>query len=45
MKPIDMDTNISDMTWAIPYIRQATLDYLKIDMDIAKIGTGDIAVS
>ena len=23
----------------------ATLDYFKIDMDIAKIGTGDIAIS
>ena len=34
--------NISDMTWTI---RHATLDCLKTNMDIAKIATGDIAVS
>ena len=44
MKPIDMGKHITDMTWAIP-IRHVTLDHLKIDMDIAKIGTGDIAIS
>ena len=44
MKPIDMGNDISDMTWAIPYIRHATLGYLKIDMGIAKIGTGDFAI-
>ena len=42
MKPIDMEKNISNATWAI---RHATLDFLKIDMDIAKIETGDIAIS
>ena len=43
MKPIstwDKNTIV-----AIPLIRHATLDYLKIDIDIAKIGSGDIAVS
>ena len=27
--------NISDMTWAIPYIRHATLDHFKIGMQFA----------
>ena len=45
MKPIDMGNNIGDMTWEIPLIRHATLGYLKIDIGIAKIGTGDIAIS
>ena len=44
MKPIDMEKNISDMTWAIPLTRHVTLDHVKIDMDFAKIGTGDIAI-
>ena len=45
MKPIDMGKNISDMTWAVSKIRHAALDYLKIDMNFAKIATGDIAIS
>ena len=45
MEPIDMRKHISDMTWAFPKIRQATFAYSKIDMVIAKITTGDIAIS
>ena len=37
MKPIDMGKNINDKTWAIRH--------LKINMDIAKIGTGVIVIS
>ena len=45
MMPIDMGTNISDMTWAFSYMGQATFGYFKIDMDIANITTGDIDIS
>ena len=36
---------ISDMTWGISSIRQATLDYSKIDRNISKIETRDIVIS
>ena len=45
MELTDMRRNIIDMTWAISLIRQATFGYFKIDMEIAKIMTGDIAFS
>ena len=45
MELIDMRINMTDMTWAFPYIRQGTFGYFKIDMEIAEIMTGDIAIS
>ena len=44
MEPIDMRKN-TDMTWTVPYIRQATFGYFKINIEIAKTTTGDIAIS
>ena len=41
MEPTDMRKTIINVTWTF---RQVTLD-IKIDMEIAKIMTGDIAIS
>ena len=35
--------SIINMTWTLSKIQRATLDYSKIDMEFAKIATGDIS--
>ena len=44
MELINMRKNITDMTWAFSLIRQATFSYFKINMEVAKITTGHIAI-
>ena len=45
MELIDMRKKITDMPWAFPQIWQTTYGHFKIEMEIAKITIGDIAIS
>ena len=45
MKPIDTGTNICDMTMGFSLNSTSDICYFKIDKEIEKITTGDIAIS